>query len=180
MNKKYLNPLNKIHKFHETIRAREGVGRLLLSRARSKSDCRGRTPRRSLEEKTNLGWGPNERANGSYLSVRPSTALLCSTPVSIITARDEDDDNCTEIRSDLPSSECSSTNPRKRNLPLLIPSLHAPSLVSLGCPAFEHILTLSPHSETGQVKTNSEGRAGHSPFAMALGRFSRLCGIYGR
>ena len=80
MNKKYLNPLNKIHKFHETIRAREGVGRLLLSRARSKSDCRGRPPRRSLEEKTNLGWGPNERANGSYLSVRPphcSALLRC-------------------------------------------------------------------------------------------------------
>ena len=151
--------------------ARERLGRHLLSRAGSKSDCRGRRTARSKRKPT---WGPNERANGSYLSVRPPH---CSTPVSIITARDDDDDNCTEIRSDLPS-ECSSTNPRKRNLPP--PHSLPPSLVSLGCPAFEHILTLSPHSETGQVKTNSGGRAGHSPFAIALGKFSRLCGIYGR
>ena len=161
MNKKVSKPLNKIYKFYETIRARETRPTSFISRG--KQIRLPRTPYRSLaRSKRKPTWGPNERANGSYLSVRVRPPH-CSTPVSIITARDDDDDdNCTEIRSDLPS-KCSSTNPRKRNLPP--PHSLPPFLVSLGCPAFEHILTLSPHSETGQVKTNSGGRAS-GPFSI--------------
>ena len=75
-----------------------------LARAAKHADCRGRRAASSpLTEKTNLA---SERGREQTVPTCP----LHSTPVSIITARDDDGD-CTEIQSDLPTE-------RRRGSPL--------------------------------------------------------------
>lgn len=156
-----------------SARERESADFFYLAREANPIAEDGRRAARSKRKPTWAGGRTSARTVPTCPSVRPphcSALLRCPLlPLGTTT---------TALRSGVICPAASAPRPTHASVTCL--SSFPPSLVSLGCPAFEHILTLSPHSETGQVKTNSEGRAGHSPFAMALGRFSRLCGIYGR
>lgn len=109
-----------------------------LARAAKHADCRGRRAASSpLTEKTNLA---SERGREQTVPTCP----LHSTPVSIITARDDDGD-CTEIQSDLPTGRPSD-------------DAGAPSLPSRLVGVRAYTLSLCRQSgadSKGQVKTNS-------------------------
>ena len=148
------------------------LDRLLLSRA-SLATCRPITEdaARAAAHGENQ---PGDRARPGAARASERFLPVHSTPLhsgiqSIITACD-DDDNCTEIQSDLP------TDQRSHRPPSLPPSLPLSAVRRASIYSSPHSVCLciqTPRRDggtdaTGQVKTNSEG-----PFT-ALSRLSRL------